>query len=101
MSKCEDYKINCDDCPIKDICHTHEQYDVGNILLEVYDSGVKKGIHELYNEILYIESKFRSMLLNVSQESNLIEWVDLNGKLTAITTIKHFISDKLKEQKNE
>lgn len=64
-----------------------------------YEQGRADAIEDIYNEIVYIENKFRSMLLNTRQENNLIEWVDLNGKLMAITTIKHLITDKLKEQK--
>lgn len=81
-------------------------YDLGvtfeSLDTSEHDKKVRaNAIEEMYNEILYIESKFRSMLVNTSQEDNLIEWVDLNGKLTAITTIKHLIGDKVKEQKNE
>lgn len=51
-----------------------------------------------YNTILIYEDTIRSMLLNTSQENNLIDWVDLNGKLNAITHIKHLIYE-LREQK--
>ena len=70
-----------------------------NDIVVAYEKGRQDAIEEMYNEILYIENKFRSMLINTTQEDNLIEWVDLNGKLTAITTIKHLIGDKLKESK--
>lgn len=76
-----------------------EKHDIGfNCLSDAYDLGRADAIDELYNEILYIENKFRSMLVNTSQE-DIFEWLDLNGKLMAITTIKHLIVDKLKEQK--
>lgn len=64
-----------------------------------YAIGRRNTIDELYDEIFYIENKFRSMVNNINQEDDLIKWIDLNGKLTAITTIKHLIGDKLKERK--
>lgn len=64
-----------------------------------YKDGKEDTIEEIYKEIVYIENEFRSKLLNTSQDSNLITWVDLNGKLMAITTIKYLIRDKLKENK--
>lgn len=64
-----------------------------------YKDGREDTIEEIYNEIVYMENEFRSKLLNTSQDSNLITWVDLNGKLMEITTIKYLIKDKLKEQK--
>lgn len=78
-----------------------ECMSLGEAYTEGYNQSRADTIEEIYNELLYVESKFRSMLLNTTQESDLIEWVDLNGKLMAITTIKHMIQDKLKEQKNE
>lgn len=70
----------------------------GDCDCDVYEEGKIDGIEEIYNEVLYIEGKFRSMILNTSQEENIIEWVDLNGKLMGITTIKNLIADKLKEK---
>lgn len=85
----------------KELGYCEEAQTYCSIAEEMYKQGKADTIEEIYNELLYVESKFRSMLLNTSQESDLIEWVDLNGKLMAITTIKHMIQDKLKEQKNE
>lgn len=81
---------------------SQEEYEAVMKKLDGHDKQVRaEVIEEIYNELLYVGSKFRSMLLNTSQESDLIEWVDLNGKLMAITTIKHMIQDKLKDQNNE
>lgn len=71
-----------------------------NCDLCMYEKGRADVIARDYNTILIYEDTIRSMLLNTSQENNLIDWVDLNGKLNAITHIKHLIYE-LKEQKND
>lgn len=90
--RCSRDGIKCDGCPIIKECEHIELTEEINAF-SLYAKGRADAIARDYNTILIYEDTIRSMLLNTSQENNLIEWVDLNGKLNAITHIKHLIYD--------